>query len=450
MKIKNFTVGPILGNVSLHSAHIFGRGDFTQKKSSFGIYRFREAGKTRWGKATILYQQPHFDCTSVCINNNLQPATIYEYQSGYLQVPENEEVDSSKLQWTGVNVQQFKTPSDNSEDSVVFAFGSCRYLLKLFGGLIFDERGDKVFSSMSEDALDQVFMLGDQIYADDLNFFGADNSVDDFLQRYQDVFSRPKFVKLVSSIPTYMTLDDHEIEDNWPSEATKNDRLIKYPAAMHAYKIYQMSHSPAATLNADKTKITNVSNDFWYTTSNACGDFFIMDVRTQRIDNNIINRKQLNALLEWLNDGSDHFKFIATSVPFFPDYAKKNDDKWSGYREQRNHILDFISEKNINKVVFLSGDVHASMAAQLTRSDNPNFKVLSIVSSPFFWPYPHPDNSTFQMIGLLNGHETIQVDPLIDVFSKENYAKVSAKPNELLIEIKSRKGEVQQFKKISF
>jgi alkaline phosphatase D len=448
MEVKNFKVGPILGSVSISSAHIFGRGKAKNKSSSFGLCRIRKVGASNWSIPVIRYQQPHFDYSSVCINNSLQPSTQYEYQSGYIQA--KEDPDLTTLQWNKVDTHQFKTPSDNDTDTVTFAFGSCRYLLKFFFGSIFDSRGDKAFGSMANEGLDQVLMLGDQIYADDLNFIGADNSVDEYLKRYRDVFSQPKFSKLVSSTPTYMTLDDHEIEDNWPSEATRRDLLKKYPAAMHAYKIYQMSHSPAATLSDDKSKVANVSNNFWYTMNNGCSDFFVMDVRTQRIDESIINVEQLKALLDWLDDGSGRFKFIATSVPFFTDYSKKNDDKWSGYQQQRNHILDFISEKLINKVVFLSGDVHASMAAELTRDDNPSFKVTSIVSSPFFWPYPHPNNDTFQMSGPLNGHHNIKVNKLIDVFSDENYGKIIATPSKLTVEIKNRKGKLMKSTTLNF
>ncbi|MDO6620294.1 alkaline phosphatase [Shewanella sp. 6_MG-2023] len=450
MKISNFKVGPILGSVTKDSAHIFGRGKSSKKKSSFGVYRFKEANTTSWSAPIIRYQQPHFDYSSVCVNSALQPATRYEYQSGYILSSEGVSIDPEDLQWDKVEIHNFKTPSDDNVSTVTFAFGSCRYLLKLFMGSIFDSRGDKVFGSMVKEGLDQVLMLGDQIYADDLNIFGADDTVDEYLKRYRDVFSQPNFSKLVSSTATYMTLDDHEIEDNWPSNTSKKDWLKKYPAAMHAYKIYQMSHSPAATLNENKNKIKNVGNNYWYKMTNGCCDFFVMDVRTQRIDNKIINDKQLNELLDWLDDGSGRYKFIATSVPFFPDYSKVNNDKWSGYQEQRNIILDFISDKNINKVVFLSGDVHASMAAELTRSDNPEFKVTSIVSSPFFWPYPHPNNDTFQMSGQLCGHEHIYINKLMDIFNDENYAKISASPNKLEIEIKSRKGKLIQNKEIIF
>ncbi|MGJ8681068.1 alkaline phosphatase D family protein [Paraglaciecola sp.] len=450
MEVRSFKVGPILGQVTKDSAHIFGTGKPRENRHVFTVCRIKKVAGGKWSSPIKRFAQPHFDYSSVTINNNLISATEYEYQCGFIRCKEGEEVDLDDLNWSKVATYKFNTPSDSDSSTVRFAFGSCRYLLKLFGGSIFDSRGDKTFGSMAKEELDHVFMLGDQIYADDLNFLGADSCIDDFLDRYRDVFSQPNFSKLVSSTPTYMTLDDHEIEDNWPSKANHSDLVIKYPAAMHAYKIYQMSHSPAATLNSDNSKVANVGNKFWYTTQNGCSEFFIMDVRTQRTESSIINAEQFSALLAWLDNGSGKAKFVATSVPFFPDYSKKNNDKWSGYQSQRNQILDFISSKNISKVVFLSGDVHASMAAILTRSDNPDFHVVSVVSSPFFWPYPHPNQDTFQMDGQLNGHDKIQVNKLIDVFTEESYGKITVDPKQLNIEIKDRKGRVKNSRVVKF
>ena len=322
MEVKSFDVGPILGNVSLESAHIFGRGHQptgrSRQENSFGICRIREKGASDWSLPIIRFQQPHFDYSSVSVVNESSPSVTYEYQCGYIHVPDDEEPDLTGLFWSRVTIHQFKTPSDNKEDVLTFAFGSCRYLLKFFFGSIFDSRGDKVFASMAKEGLDQVLMLGDQIYADDLNIIGADDSVDSFLKRYRDVFSQP------------------------------------------------------------------------------------------------------------------------------------NDDKWSGYQAQRNQILAFIGCKKINKVVFLSGDVHASMAAELTCDDDPNFKVISIVSSPFFWPHPHPNQDTFDLTGTLQGNRKMKVKKLIDVFSEENYGKITATPTQLKIEIKDRKGQLKKSKMIEF
>ncbi len=50
--------------------------------------------------------------------------------------------------------------------------------------------------------------------------------------------------RTMARVPTYMTLDDHEIEDNWPAKVDERDLVREFPAAMHAYLTYQLSHSP--------------------------------------------------------------------------------------------------------------------------------------------------------------------------------------------------------------
>jgi alkaline phosphatase D len=93
--------------------------------------------------------------------------------------------------------------------------------LRLFGGSWFDNRGDKTFRSILEqiergEPLDRVLMVGDQIYADDLNFLSPDEQVDEYLARYRDAFSQKYVKKMMSQVPVFMTLDDHEIENDWP------------------------------------------------------------------------------------------------------------------------------------------------------------------------------------------------------------------------------------------
>ena len=61
-------------------------------------------------------------------------------------------------------------------------------------------------------------MLGDQIYAD---LWGRHHGIlradtfEEFQERYRSAFETPNLRKLMQSLPTYMILDDHEIEDNW-------------------------------------------------------------------------------------------------------------------------------------------------------------------------------------------------------------------------------------------
>jgi alkaline phosphatase D len=419
----------------------------------FGAARLREAGRefgpTQWFKLN-----PNFDLTGITVFHGLQADSPYEYEIGAL-VSELEFEDlqaAVDMNWERAHRGGFRTASSDRAASRSFVLGSCRYLLRLFGGSVFDDRGDKTFRSIVEQIergrrTDQVFMLGDQIYADDLNFLLPDRAADEYLARYRDVFSQEHFADLVSRVPTYMTLDDHEIEDNWPARATGKDRMKKFPAAMHAYKCYQLSHSPLFPFT-EEGRLQEEPGHFWYRFEDGCCEFFVMDTRTERFyDENenrirIINQDQMDALKSWLADGSGRVKLIATSVPFFPDLRGPGGDRWDSFRTQRNEILDHIRANNVRRAVFVSGDVHSSMSAELVRPDDPQFRIISVVSSPFFWPYPHSSKEDFQRTGNLTGAEGYQLGPGSEIYSTDSFARVTVDLEELRVEFFKRKGEL--------
>ncbi len=83
-----------------------------------------------------------------------------------------------------------------------------------------------------------MLMLGNQIYADDLNLIGPDISLNEFNTRYQLAFSQEGISNLMCRIPTYMMLDEHEIQDNWTQDRLGQNQAL-FAAAIHAYSCYQ-------------------------------------------------------------------------------------------------------------------------------------------------------------------------------------------------------------------
>lgn len=453
-------------------ARIWLRGEFQKTpdgyRRCFGVVRFRAQGTPSFGKPTFVKLPPHFDMTGVCVLTKLQPETTFEYQAGWF-FAETELTnldDTQDLDWAEVQhpTLTFRTGSANPLQPRSYAVGSCRYLLRLFGGQFFDERGDKAFRSILDQIdknkrqIDAVIMAGDQIYADDLNIASQDEAIDEFLTRYRGVFSQVNIRELMSRIPTYMILDDHEIEDNWPSKATQKDWLTLYPSAIHAYQIYQCSHSPLFPLDQND-RLTGTLDHFWYSFQDGCCDCFVMDSRTERRwsenpkQRRMISRNQMDALLAWLNDSSGHVKLVVTSVPFFPDPEADTDDKWAGFLDERTEILDFILKHHIRKVVFLSGDVHCSFSVELSCSRDPAFKVISVISSSFFWPYPHMEESDFCLKGNLKvatklkaklkttSKQSYRLDKASPVFSVDNFARLDITPRSIEISFFERKGD---------
>jgi alkaline phosphatase D len=274
--------------------------------------------------------------------------------------------------------------------------------------------------------------------------------VDEFLGRYRDAFSQHYLRQLMSRIPTYMTLDDHEIEDNWPTKANERDMMVKYPAAMHAYQVYQLSHSPL--LKVDNDRLAGTPDSLYYDFADGCSEYFVMDSRTERepeegaAAGEMIGEQQMSDLLAWLGNDSGRVKFVVTSVPFFPDQKKANEDKWSGFRRQRDKIISFIRQNRVRKVVFLSGDVHCSMASELDISgtgEDPLF-IYSIISSAFYWPYPHEKRRQFRLTGYVasaDDEKAYELGQSSDVFSGDNFTRVSVNKDLIGIDVFERKGE---------
>ena len=479
MKVKALTVGPILGAVTGNNARVFGRGGhhkYTQgllpwwnfrigkKSHSIGVARIRILGTSNFQPPIVFRINPNFDMTGVAIFNNLLSEKDYEYQIGWVEYYRKNwnSLEKEILDWSNIPTYKFKTAATDSNQPRSFVFGSCRYLLRLFGDSLFDDRGDKTFRSILQQidagkSTDALIMVGDQIYADDLNFIAPDQRIDEFFKRYQEAFSQPYIRQLMAQVPTYMTLDDHEIEDNWPSKASEKDWVTLFPVAIHAYTTYQLSHSPLFELSQDKSKIIGTPTKLWYTFSDGCCDFFITDTRTERYlsdveaERQIISSQQMEGLKNWLTNDSGKTKFIASSVPFFPDSKTKDSDKWSGFLCQRTELIDFIFNHQIKPVIFLSGDVHCSMSAELICEEEPHFKIISIVSSSFFWPYVHTQANSFQLDGELktyssHSYKLVNVTP---IYSNDNFTRVSTDKIDLTVEVFSRKGELISTKKYS-
>lgn len=459
MKVNTPVLGPIVGFTTPTQTRIWFRGQFEPKdggyRRCFGVIQFKVKGVANWNKPIIDKLSPNFDMTGVFVLSGLQPDTDYEYQVGWFLA--DAEAGAAKsignFEWLSNKSWALRTSTTNAKAARSYIVGSCRYLLRLFGGALLDDRGDKVFRSVLQQInnkrrVDALLMIGDQIYADDLNWVSPDTRLDQFLERYRTVFGQEYIRELMSQVPTYMILDDHEIEDNWPQKATAVDRLTLFPNAIHAYQIYQCSHSPL--FEADKQGgITGALSHFWYTFVDGCAEWFVTDCRTERVwDALPVNRRmmkdeQMKALLKWLNNGSGLVKMIVTSVPFIPDLNSESADKWSGYIPERDEILDFIFKNNIPKVNFVSGDVHCSFTVQLTVSGAPAFSVYQIISSSFFWPYPHMAETDFVFNKALttNSANKYQVGKSSKVYGDDNFARLDITLQQITVSYFERKGD---------
>lgn len=409
------TLGPIIGHTTETATKVWLRGEESNDSSKPRCYGLLDVydGDSNLIQSRNCRLFDHFDYTGVFRVDGLNPATSYKIQVGtnYLSTDDPEPVldnpVSGPLVGNGPEATgEFQTSQGTDARRLRFVFGSCRYLFWLTNA----RQGDKAFrtilSQHEEAPLDFVLMVGDQVYADPLNILGQSKELSQFQAKYREYFGQHYIRKMMARIPTYMILDDHEIRDNWSKDQIDEGYGGLFQAAVQAYHSYQHLHNP------DTPK-----GQFWYEFQFNSFPFFVADTRTQRLKSpaegavrTMLGMDQLNALISWLYDNRNTERlFVVSSVPFFPD-GRTGKDKWSYYDDERGRILEFIRLEGISGVTFLSGDVHNSHFARMICHQDEDFGISSLVSSPFYWPYPHEGADRFYRNRMLEYRQWIDKD----------------------------------------
>lgn len=481
-------LGPIIGHTSATATTIWIRAhdpddagsNIHRHRRTIGVIAITAINGTAVPRPRVHYFRMHreYDRTGVFVlgkhtglkdktrSAELKPGTSYEIKVGTLTIddpnPDAESIDDGLLAerlpdasvWAeelaelsnekaGAGFTTFPALANKKPvDSIGFILGSCRY-----PGLLWQvKHADGIFKPILKNATGRkrnksgkpkhppaqfVFMVGDQIYADTLNRFipiGLADTFEEFQERYHTAFGSPNMRKLLRSVPTYMVLDDHEIEDNWTQDRADPKQGLKgssskrkvFNYAMYTYRAYQWIHSPR-----------NYGDRLFYDFDCGGYPFFVLDMRTQRFmedvegsleDNHLLGRptlsgeepSQLDFLLHWLSQQQESLgnvpKFIGASSVFAPNPIsarelrkgksgqqvkwKEASDSWPAFPNTRRALLRHIVENNIRNVVFLSGDIHCSNIVEMTYSGAnapQGLKTFSITSSAFYWPFPFAD-----------------------------------------------------------
>ncbi|MFJ4195182.1 alkaline phosphatase D family protein [Pseudomonas sp. NPDC089534] len=454
------TVGPILGHVTTNHARIFIRGELNGNAPVFAGVRHRKQGEKQWSTGIFVKLDVINDMTGVVSLNNLSDDTEHEYQAGWFSpmspVHTVESVAELPLQWPR-ETYRLRTRCRTQSRPRAYIVGSCRYLRMTAGIASFPSLSDRIFASVNrlvdnaQPPVDAIVMTGDQVYVDDLNFIAPDREYKEILEKYHAAFSQPNIRQLMSGTSTYMILDDHEIEDNWPANAGKNDHEL-YRNAMAAYELYQVSHSPAHELTAEDKVNRLKLEHYWYRFGDGDVEWFVTDSRTRRNlaadDRRILDREQEQALTEWLVNSPARVKFVVTGVMFYPDRRLNADDAWRGFPEQRLRLLETIRRHRIDNVVFISGDVHGSLTARLSHSEDPDFEVHTVVSSPLHNSklLPYAKASTFILDQPLARTATgdYRHELTSRVISQDNFAHLVVGAEHIRVDYHDRDGNLLQ------
>ena len=496
------SVGPIVGHTTDTSVRLWIRAADVPDLRTVGVAALYEWGRSEPKEVRYFRLHREYDRTGTVDFEGLKPDTRYTARLGSVTVDsldsdlivEDEEVferlpkdlrvwkeDFLRLD-PEVSEATFTTHPRATEKGFSFLMGSCRYP----GLMGQSKRSDEIFQAMyrhvelarNETPLPPrfVLMMGDQIYADKLNRslpMGRADTWREFQERYVEAFTTPYIRQLMRSVPTYMILDDHEIEDNWVQSRLK-DALKRdlFHNAIRAYMSYQWVHGPR---NFDKR--------IHYSFDCAQVPFFVLDGRTQRIrddddgslrGNHLLGypakksapgfKGQLDQFCDWLVEMQEQRgnvpKFVVSPGVFAPnDVGARganggSSDSWAAFPETRRHVLRTIVGNGVQNVVFLSGDIHCSNVSEISfekkRGGKLPLKAFSIVSSAFYWPFPFADGDPlglvhdskaeedgFDVDGSVTMHYTTRGFEQDDNFTHVTYDTAR---NALVVQNYSRKG----------
>lgn len=311
-------------------------------------------------------------------------------------------------------------PIDAQHVGLVFFAGSCHYPKRrevsdlIFGTL---HRHVQHVLQTCTDVSPFVLMMGDQVYADALTRFvpvGLADTAREFRKLYQKKYAGRHMQRLLASVPTYMCMDDHEIEDGWSrdrltgdeaSVALQTDGLALpwrwsnpralFNTAIQAYTTYQASFGPCGFMPPR----------LWYTFENGAYPFFVLDTRTKRSYKHhvLLDTAQLDALKAWVCKYDANIpKFIVASSVIAPGKVHdRTKHGWHAFERTRDALLEHFARHHVRNVVFVQGDLHCSLACTMEmRYHNNNRTAVyhSIVSSPLYWPYPMADGDLEDLV----------------------------------------------------
>lgn len=405
MATSSIILGPLVGGLTHHSANLWARSDGAAILYAWLGQKTDLSDSKLAGTSLPLDGRTGF--AGVVPLNGLKPETRYYYA-----------LTTSEHKPPPAEYPAFTTfPPPGEKRSFAFVFGSCFRPQNENGGEAFDV----IEQWRQKENLSFMLMLGDQIYADAWKFNGLGRiavSKDDYRQVYAYTWSRPALRKLFPNLPVFMTLDDHEVDDDWHwLDAERRWAIIPFynrwerilrgfkpqechlplhrvRDALQVYWEHQLMHAPAL-IDAPRLNYAHQyelkeddTGSLAYTFTCGGAAFFVMDTRTMRIHNRtILGEGQQKALESWLIAFKDYpVKFlVSSSTILFEFFGDITGDRWANFKTERDRLLHFVAREGIENVYILTGDLHSGHAVSASLR-GPNRSLISLwefCASPF-------------------------------------------------------------------
>lgn len=220
-----------------------------------------------------------------------------------------------------------------------FLMGSCTLYGVGATALVRPGNFTEIFDAMRQHPADLMLWLGDNVYL--LNGEWDDDAR--MYKKYIKVRTHAPIDAFLRAQPNYAIADDHDFgPDNADGTFDNKD------ATVACFKEFW----PNPYFGTDSAK--GLFSDFTYQDAH----FFMLDGRYEKIEDGytqILGPDQMAWLKGKLAASTATFKFIALGSQVVSEANPQ--ETWADY-EERQELLDFIKERQITGVIFLTGDRH--------------------------------------------------------------------------------------------
>ncbi|MFD4367785.1 alkaline phosphatase D family protein [Rhodococcus sp. NPDC058521] len=255
------------------------------------------------------------------------------------------------------------------------------------------------YDDLATNDLDIVFHLGDYIYEGKI----ADNGIRDMSPLHADMLEeietlpqyrmRYALYKSDKSLqgahavaPWVVTMDDHEVDNNWAGQISQDDDdPVKFlQRRAQAFRAW-WEHNPtriSAPTGSDLTLYRRVEygnlatfsvlDTRQYRSDQLYGDkSHVQDAQTADPKRTITGDEQEKWILDGLGSSSTTWNVLAhqTVITDLPDATSGERlvgmDSWSGYEASRHRILGGAKERGVENLVSIVGDIHRTVVAEL-------------------------------------------------------------------------------------
>lgn len=342
--------GPMVGYSAMREVAVWVQTK-SPAKVKFIYWNVAESKKKYSSREVLTKESDAF--TAHIVIDNLEPGQKYNYE---ININGKKIAFSYELKFQTQELWQWRKDAPEFN----FVTGSCLYINEPQ----YDRPGKpygsdyQILKSIYDKHPDFMLWLGDNLYLREADY----DSWGGIIKRYTHDRALPELQPVLGSMHHYAIWDDH---DFGPNDSDRGYSLKE--KTFEAFKLFWAN--PTYGIN-NKPGITTTFQ--WGDV-----DFFLLDDRYNRTPNDrksgnreMFGDEQIQWLIDNLVRSKAPFKIIATGGQMLNPVEKDYLEIFNRFPEEKEKLLNLISEEKISGVIFLTGDRHHSELTKLSREGN--------------------------------------------------------------------------------